>query len=56
MAAGMLLSAIFWWGFDFPFAWINAAIELPLLATAWLLYRRTSRKLPAAAPLERVGL
>ena len=56
MPAGMLLSAIFWWGFDLPFAWINATIELPLLAAAWLVYRRTSRKLPAAAPPERVEL
>src|SRR5262249_61842207 len=48
MPAGMLLSAIFWWGFDLPFAWINAAIVLPLLAAAWLVYRRASRKLPVA--------
>jgi hypothetical protein len=56
MPAGMPLSAIFWWGFDLPFAWINAAIELPLLAAARLVYRRASRTLPAAAPPERAGL
>jgi len=48
MPAGMLLGAIFWWGFDLPLAWINAAIVLPLLAAAWLVYRRASRKLPVA--------
>ena len=37
---GMLLSAIFWWGFDLPFAWLGAALMLPLLAVAWVVYRR----------------
>jgi hypothetical protein len=32
---GMLLSAPFWWGFDLPLAWLNAALALPLLAAAW---------------------
>ncbi len=54
--SGMLLSAIFWWGFDLPLAWLNTATVLPILAAAWLAYRRTSRKLPAAAPPERIEL
>ena len=36
---GMLLSAPFWWGFDLPLAWLNAAMVLPLLAAAWAVYR-----------------
>jgi hypothetical protein len=43
MPVGMLLSAIFWWGFDLPFAWLNAALELPFLAAAWVVYRGSSR-------------
>lgn len=43
LPAGMLLSAIFWWGFDLPLAWLNAATVLPLLAAAWLVYMRASR-------------
>jgi hypothetical protein len=39
----MLLSAIFWWGFDLPLAWLNAATVLPLLVAAWMVYRRASR-------------
>jgi hypothetical protein len=49
LPAGMLLSAVFWWGFDLPLAWLNAATVLPVLAAAWLVYRKASRKLPAAA-------
>ena len=48
MPAGMLLSAIFWWGFDLPLAWLGATLNLAFLAAAWLVYRRASRKLPAA--------
>ena len=33
----------FWWGFDLPLAWLNAAMVLPLLAAAWAVYRKTSR-------------
>ena len=40
---GMLLSAPFWWGFDLPFAWLSAALVLPLLAAAWAVYRKASR-------------
>jgi hypothetical protein len=43
LPVGMLLSAIFWWGFDLPLAWLGAALLLPLLATAWVVYRRASR-------------
>jgi hypothetical protein len=43
LPAGMLLSAIFWWGFNLPFAWLNTATVLPLLAAAWLVYMRASR-------------
>jgi hypothetical protein len=40
---GMLLSAPFWWGFDLPLAWLNAALVLPFLAAAWAVYRKSSR-------------
>jgi hypothetical protein len=40
---GMLLSGPFWWGFDLPLAWLNAALALPLLAAAWAVYRKVSR-------------
>lgn len=43
LPVGMLLSAIFWWGFDLPLAWRNAATVLPLLVAAWMVYRRASR-------------
>jgi hypothetical protein len=43
LPAGMLLSAIFWWGFDLPLAWRNAATVLPMLAAAWLVYMRAPR-------------
>ena len=39
---GMLLSAPFWWGFDLPFAWLSAALVLPILAAAWAVYRKAS--------------
>ena len=45
LPAGMLLSAVFWWGFDLPLAWLTTATLLPILAAAWLVYRRASRKL-----------
>ena len=43
LLAGMLLSAVFWWGFDLPLAWLDAAGLLPVLALAWLVYRKASR-------------
>jgi hypothetical protein len=43
LPVGMLLSAVFWWGFDLPLAWLNAALMLPLLAVAWVLYSRAAR-------------
>ena len=43
LPAGMLLSAIFWWGFDLPLAWLTTATLLPILAAAWLVYRKASR-------------
>jgi hypothetical protein len=33
--AGIIMCAPFWWGFDLPFAWINAATVLALLTLAW---------------------
>ncbi len=45
MPAGMLLSAIFWWGFDLPLAWLGAGPDLAFLAAAWPVYTRASRKL-----------
>lgn len=38
--SGMVVCAPFWWGFDLPLAWVNAALTLGLLAVAsalWLL-------------------
>ena len=32
--AGLMMCAPFWWGFDLPFAWVNAATALALLAMA----------------------
>jgi hypothetical protein len=43
LPAGMLLSAVFWWGFDLPLAWLSTALDIPVLAAAWLVYRNTSR-------------
>ena len=40
---GMLLSAPFWWGFDLPYAWLSAALVLPILAAAWAVYRKAPR-------------
>ena len=40
---GMLLSAPFWWGFDLPFAWLNAAVVLTFLALAWTAQKGSSR-------------
>ena len=34
--AGLVMCAPFWWGFDLPFAWINAVTVLALLAMAWV--------------------
>jgi hypothetical protein len=43
LPVGMLLSAVFWWGFDLPLAWLSTALDLPVLAVAWVVYRRASR-------------
>ena len=43
LPAGMLLSAVFWWGFDLPLAWPPTATLLPILAAAWLVYQKASR-------------
>jgi hypothetical protein len=40
---GMLLSAIFWWGFNLPLAWINAATSLTFLVLAWTVQKGSSR-------------
>jgi membrane protein implicated in regulation of membrane protease activity len=40
---GMLLSAPFWWGFDLPFAWLNAAVVLIFLALASTAQKGSSR-------------
>jgi hypothetical protein len=44
LPAGMLLSSVFWWGFDLPLAWLSAALDIPILVAAWLVYRRASRR------------
>lgn len=36
---GILLGAPFWWGFNLPFAWLNAAVVLTFLALAWIKFR-----------------
>jgi hypothetical protein len=33
--AGIVMCAPFWWGFNLPYAWLNAATILVLLALAW---------------------
>lgn len=38
--AGIVMCAPFWWGFDLPLAWINAATLLVLLLLAWAAWRR----------------
>ncbi len=51
--AGLVMCAPFWWGFDLPFGWINAAIVLVLLAMAGVAHsgsgspvmRRYSRRI-----------
>jgi hypothetical protein len=43
LPAGMLLSAVFWWGFDLPLAWLSTALDIPVLVAAWLVYRKASR-------------
>ncbi len=45
--AGLLLGAPFWWGFDLPLAWLNAAmvvgfLMLALLVLAWGARRATN--------------
>jgi hypothetical protein len=40
---GMLLGAPFWWGFDLPFAWLNAAVVLAFLILAWAVQKESSR-------------
>jgi hypothetical protein len=40
---GILLSAIFWWGFNLPLAWINAATGLTFLVLAWTVQKGSSR-------------
>jgi hypothetical protein len=43
---GILLGAPFWWGFDLPFAWLNAAVVLTFLALAWAAQKGSSRSDP----------
>jgi hypothetical protein len=40
-ATGMLLSAIFWWGFDLPLASLNATVVLTFLVAAWTVQKRS---------------
>ena len=51
MPAGMLLSAIFWWGFDLPLAWLGAA----RISRSWPRRGRYTQELHASwfnAPIE----
>jgi hypothetical protein len=52
LPVGMLVSAIFCWGFDLPLAWLNAALMLPFLAGAYVVYGRASRD-PENASIRR---
>ena len=47
--AGIVMCAPFWWGFNLPFAWLNAATVLVLLALAWAA-RKHSRNRGASHP------
>ena len=40
---GILLGAPFWWGFNLPFAWLNAAVVLAFLVLAWTVQKGSSR-------------
>ena len=40
---GILLGAPFWWGFNLPFAWLNAAVVLTFLILAWTAQKGSSR-------------
>jgi hypothetical protein len=40
---GILVCAPFWWGFDLPFAWLNAAVVLTFLVLAWTAQKGSSR-------------
>jgi hypothetical protein len=44
---GILLGAPFWWGFNLPFAWLNAAVVLTFLALAWTAQKGSSRGDPS---------
>ena len=44
--AGLLLCAPFWWGFDLPFAWLNAAVLLAFLVLAWTVQKHRSTRPP----------
>jgi hypothetical protein len=53
LPAGMLLSAVFWWGFDLPLAWLGAALTLAFLVAARLVYRGASRDPSGMTDLRR---
>ena len=46
---GMLLGAIFWWGFDLPFAWLNAVVVLTFLVLAWMVQKGAAVQQPSTA-------
>jgi hypothetical protein len=43
-AVGMLACAPFWWGFDLPLAWRNAAFVTTFLVLGWTLGQAVSTK------------
>jgi hypothetical protein len=49
---GMLLGAIFWWGFDLPLAWLNAVVVLTFLVLAWMVQKGSSVHRPGR-PISR---
>jgi hypothetical protein len=50
LPAGMLLSSVFWWGFDLPLAWLSTALDIPVLVAAGLVYWRASTSLAKPEP------
>ena len=49
---GILMCAPFWWGFDLPLAWPNAALVITLIAIGWTFRRfRRSESAQEARPM-----
>lgn len=46
---GLLLCGPFWWGFDLPFAWLNAAVLSAFLVLAWTVRSTAQRGRPTSS-------